>query len=383
MEPMTPSKVQRIIKTEVFCGPERLDTFKPLGRLMRMGAPAAAGISDRDAVETAIILGKWDDAQQVLETISAEHAELLQILGEWALQVYETLSAQVGDQEAASVHGEAEHRLQERLALLSETQEATHAITLFLSAVVAARESSGTDFRSAKKDGGPTALSEIFDSLETHQQATLGAIRSKDADEAKKLLTAYWSFARAVHDCFVTWIDTIGVATLDLQGQIKVEELIRKSFASCSFFEPLWSIGLLPPEDIATFLAAHIRAHFSGDNRGGGIEVIEDADKFRLIFSPCGSGGALRQRNAITNSAKHLPKASGATWIRASEVSPYCIHCAFNEVESIRRFGYPKLVTNYDPDPARPCGWTIYKRKAAVPDHVYERLGISRGEIAS
>jgi hypothetical protein len=71
-----------------------------------------------------------------------------------------------------------------------------------------------------------------------------------------------------------------------------------------------------------------------------------------------------------------LPDASPETWNRAGQVPAYCAHCAKNEITSIRRFGFPAWVTEFDPDPRKPCGWTVYKDPKLIPARYYERLGL-------
>ena len=56
----------------------------------------------------------------------------------------------------------------------------------------------------------------------------------------------------------------------------------------------------------------------------------------------------------------------------------YCAHCALNELESVKRFGHPLWVTEFDPDASKPCGWTVYKDPQAIPQRYFERLGVHR-----
>jgi hypothetical protein len=123
-------------------------------------------------------------------------------------------------------------------------------------------------------------------------------------------------------------------------------------------------------------LAEHLRGHFSGPGREGAVTIVEEADRYRLVFEPCGTGGAMRRRKvaALTN----FRVASVATWQRTNEVPTYCAHCALNEVTSIRRLGYPAWVTEFDPDPEKPCGWTVYKDPALIPERYFTRLGYKK-----
>jgi hypothetical protein len=75
---------------------------------------------------------------------------------------------------------------------------------------------------------------------------------------------------------------------------------------------------------------------------------------------------------------KPLPEASPETWHRAGQVPSYCAHCALNELTSIALVGYPLWVTEFDPDPRKPCGWTIYKEPKRIPARYYTRLGLTK-----
>ena len=108
--------------------------------------------------------------------------------------------------------------------------------------------------------------------------------------------------------------------------------------------------------------------------------MIEEADRFRLVVDPCGSGGAMRRDPAVrpTPAFGLLRSPSPTTWMRADGVPAYCGHCAQNEIESVRRLGYPAWVAEFDPDPDKPCCWTIYKDPLDIPEIYFERIGVHR-----
>jgi hypothetical protein len=35
-------------------------------------------------------------------------------------------------------------------------------------------------------------------------------------------------------------------------------------------------------------------------------------------------------------------------------------------------------VTEFDPDPEKPCGWTVYKDPALIPERYFTRLGYKK-----
>jgi hypothetical protein len=153
------------------------------------------------------------------------------------------------------------------------------------------------------------------------------------------------------------------------------------SFKTVSAYEPFYRlIGRLSPDERAAFLAEHLRGHHSGEGRKGAVQIIEEPDRYRLIFDACGSGGAMRRKAATSPmpGLENYPDASAATWGLAGKVPAFCAHCAQNEIEMIRRYGYPAWVVNFDPDPMKPCGWTVYKNPDLIPEQYFDRVGMKK-----
>ena len=133
------------------------------------------------------------------------------------------------------------------------------------------------------------------------------------------------------------------------------------------------------------------RGHLSGPGRRGTIEIVDDADRVAISFTPCGTGG----RSFISEEGSpRFGVTTGAhrwSWGRAG-VCLYCVHCCqLQERVPIRRFGYPVRVVEPPVWPASQgagrCTWYVYKDPSLVPAEVYERLGeskpanLDRGEI--
>jgi hypothetical protein len=133
-------------------------------------------------------------------------------------------------------------------------------------------------------------------------------------------------------------------------------------------------------EETAAFLADHLRGHFSGAAREGAVTIVDEPDRYRLIFDPCGSGGAMRRGaiSGLADAAQPFLEPSAQTWGTEGQVPGYCTHCAINELESMRRLGYPILVTEFESDPQKPCGWTVYKDPNLIPERYFTRLGFER-----
>ena len=46
-----------------------------------------------------------------------------------------------------------------------------------------------------------------------------------------------------------------------------------------------------------------------------------------------------------------------------------------NEMVPMDLGGHPLWITEYDPDPMKPCGWRFYKTAELIPEEYYTRLG--------
>lgn len=87
----------------------------------------------------------------------------------------------------------------------------------------------------------------------------------------------------------------------------------------------------------------------------GRLEVTEDAEKFTIEQSPCGSGGTLVLRGAHAGPAA-LPYVEEPGPLTAGEprLPVYCSHCPiWNGVAPLRWFGRPHWVFER---PSRPDG---------------------------
>lgn len=183
-----------------------------------------------------------------------------------------------------------------------------------------------------------------------------------DWEGARVLFEGEFLRAKAWHDLLFRYSYAVMSALLEKVGQEQAQAAVERVLRSTSFYEPAWQqAAAVEPEQLAVMLAEHLRLHFSGPD-GGGVEIIEEADRIRLVLSPCGSGGTMRRQIGHQPGFAKLEQASEVTWGRAGEVPLYCSHCAVNELESLRRFGHKKWLTEFDPDPSKPCGWTILKR---------------------
>lgn len=190
----------------------------------------------------------------------------------------------------------------------------------------------------------------------------LEAAQAGNWDFAETWFEQNFELAKRWHDLMFRHSYAVMSALLEQVGPEQTRQAMERILKAASFYEMGWQqAATLEPEQLAVVLAEHLRLHFSGPD-GGGVEIIEEPDRIRLVLAPCGSGGTLRRTVGHKPGFAKLEQASEVTWGRSGEVPLYCSHCAMNEIESMRRFGHKKWTTNFDPDPNKPCGWTIWKR---------------------
>ncbi len=353
--------------SEYFQGEERLDVFPPLGKPIRMGAPDALNVTDKDLLR-ASIADSPGKAAELFGLIQMNHLMLNAGYVEWVLQLH---AADVVHGLESQILAAWEQRV-ESLAVDPAARDLLDGLKDLLAAH--AGEAGAVDrFRQAAAANEPNLAHQAL-AAEIQLAQDLLADLAGNAAHAKGLLDKYYGAAVLLHDALAQYIAVVGEVVAAENGQAAAEALVQQSFSSLSFFEGMCGLALtLPPADLAAFLAEHLRSHFSGAGRGGAVRIIEDDTCIRLVFAPCGSGGALRRRLPADRQGL-LPEASPMNWNRAGEVPVYCAHCAFNELAALEQQGYPAFVTEFNPDPEQPCGWTIYKDPADIPAAYIDRL---------
>jgi hypothetical protein len=127
---------------------------------------------------------------------------------------------------------------------------------------------------------------------------------------------------------------------------------------------------------VADAIVEEFQAHLSGPGRRGRITVEEDDDVYKIVLDACGSGGAMRR--TLAAASIHLATIKCPTSITWSidGVPPYCSHCAQNELTAFARVGRLLWITDFSPDPSRPCAWVVFKDATRVPEAYYRRLAL-------
>ena len=350
-----------------FSGDDRVEFSEAFGRPLRMANLEALKVSDAERVRE--LLRKRDNAaQEYIELLHALNTAVVSTFLEWCLALPAELVKHAPQQER-EVTAQA-------VALWSEgavgvSEEATKVLRkIFTSEGIA--PTSVEELRAGGSEN--IAMQQMWAAPLKQHTEIANALATQDFAAVLTPWENYLTSVRSRHDLCGQFVSAYVSVTAELVSQGVAEEILQDSLESCALLAEMWKlVARLDPAALAAMLAEHLRSHFSGIGRQGAVEIIEEADRFRLVFEPCGTGGAMRRLNVP--GLKVLPDASPSTWGLAGVVPSYCAHCARNEITSIKLLGYPAWVTEFDPDPLKPCGWTVYKDPKSIPSRFFSRVG--------
>jgi len=217
-------------------------------------------------------------------------------------------------------------------------------------------------------------------------EAIVQAIDEGRLDDAKELARYVIPEGKALHDLYCDWIWDILTKTAESQGEEAVYRLCRATQETWMLRRTWKGLLKLSVEERVYVNAEIMRSHRCGPNQDGGIEILEEEDRFTIKMDPCGSGGRMRRGDPVAGTPSRLgaPYHFGVTrkpylwsWGRTN-VPYYCIHCAVNEILPTEWGGYPLWVTGYSDDASEPCYWHFYKRPELTPEIYFERLGFKK-----
>ena len=362
-----------------------MEPFPFTGTLIRKGTPTALSVSDRQRILHAAKTGDSVMLGKYLEILHFTHVGIATLFLEWALQWPTTMASDHGSELERRCTTETFKAWSQAMESLPKDPESLAATALLSKLFSPDQLKPGVSelFRTQTTPhfkGVRTVGAELLRGLAQRQKTSLELARGGGFQEFEKHFVGYWNFVVGFHDGITQYDQTYPSVVNRFTSQEIAEQVTHRSFSQCSFFELLWTfLHVMDPKEMAAFYADHLRGHFSGGGREGSVEVIEESDRYRLVFDACGSGGAMRRRLSKTDAPSEvLAEATPSTWGLKNQVPPYCSHCAMNEIESIRRFGFPIAITEFDPDPLKPCGWTIYKDPTKIPDSYFTRLGATK-----
>ncbi len=209
------------------------------------------------------------------------------------------------------------------------------------------------------------------------------AIDEGRLDDAKALARYMIPEGKGLHDLMCDWVWDLLTRIAERQGEQEMYECLRASQETW-FMRRAWRgfLGLTVAERVQ-LTAEMMRAHRSGPEQDGGIEIVEEDDRYSIVMDPCGSGGRMRRGDPVDGTASRLgpPYDFGVTqeahdWSWGQKDVPYyCVHCTMNEILPMEWGGHPLWVTGYEPDADKPCRWHFYKTAEAIPEDYYRRVG--------
>lgn len=187
-------------------------------------------------------------------------------------------------------------------------------------------------------------------------------------------------FYLVIHD---RWRDQLSAA-IDLGEELLGEERIGELWAAVQAKEiesydrydrskRPWSESF---EEVVegAFLQQH--GHLCGPKFDGGLEVFERDDHVEVRFSPCGTGGRIRDEDRFGVTQDRYDWA----WNKEG-VCYYCVHCCvLQQKEPIDNLGMPVRVIDPPTSPGDSCSWKIYRSPELIPDSAYEAVGRKRPE---
>ncbi len=191
-------------------------------------------------------------------------------------------------------------------------------------------------------------------------------------------LEALFATWQRLHD---RWRDRLTEAIdvgVELLGEPRLGELWEaiqaEEIAGYDRYDPAkrpWSDSF---EEVVQSALTGMHGHLCGPKFDGEIGVFEQPDHVELRFSPCGSGGRVREdeRFGVTR-AKY-------DWAWNEEgVCYYCVHCCvLQQLKPIDNLGTPVRVIDPPTAPGDSCSWRVYRSLDQVPDSAYADVGRER-----
>jgi len=109
-----------------------------------------------------------------------------------------------------------------------------------------------------------------------------------------------------------------------------------------------------------------MRTHFGGPTRHGEFLVLDEPDQYRMVFTPCGTGGILRHGDPETGEGPWpttgLNRTEEPYTYGRKDVPWYCTHCSlYLEHWAAEDHGKPIRPVIFNPDPDIGVAWLIPK----------------------
>ncbi len=198
---------------------------------------------------------------------------------------------------------------------------------------------------------------------------------------------------RVLYDRCIDYLAGLLNAVLTHLGEDQLEKLYRGRLVEPVFADKYqrYDVSSHPWAEMFDYLVYISvdgrRAHLSGPNRVGEVDVEEYEDRVVISIDPCSSGGRLQRGEPLDGTGSRaeapyffrtLEKEHDWAWGRKG-VCAYCAHCCLLHTKlPIERFGYPLRVIEPPVYPNRKdakCTWTMYRRLEDVPAEAFAEVG--------
>jgi len=191
---------------------------------------------------------------------------------------------------------------------------------------------------------------------------------------------------RLLNDETVRFIQDILTALADAYGEDEPVRALRKPY-ELIWRERYGSWEQLTALEKLQLSCEGMRTHFGGQQRRGEFKVVEEHDRYRMIFAPCGTGGILRRGDPEsgappwdTHGRNTIPKPY--SWHRTG-VPWYCMHCSlYLEHWPAEDYGHPLRPVLWIDDPTRAetTEWFVYKDGHGPRPDDLARVGLTTSD---
>lgn len=311
-----------------------LVNWSAAGRPVRGGPWAQQAETTLDRIDGALSEARLDDAADLVVHMVVEATEIHELYTAWCREIPQIL-------------------LQHGVPAIELTQLEADLLALTGAAAIS--------FDDAWEDFGHAA---------EHGATTIRAGRG--SAELVQQIVSLWTEAHDIHLMLTAgWVDIaarrlgeerLGALWTELQGEGIAD------YSRYDLEHQPWNLSFARLTQTAL---EGMHAHFGGPSRRGEVELTEHADRVTMRFESCGSGGQIVDRHAYGVTSERHPFAWNETG-----VCHYCIHCCvLQQLEPIKRLGYPARVIDPPLEPGAPCTWTVYRDPSLVPDDAFRRVG--------
>ena len=359
-----------------------------LNRLIRQDEPAQLGAPTRPLLEAAVREGRAADALDWLDYYLLEFAQIWFIFGAWDWHMVRYYLDRKGDQAWTQLLGVSMAPWLDATAgaekpVAAQVDVAGHHARLLIPGCAWVFHLTEGDSRYDLTLDSPAAQNTRWDEWRADMTT---AIRAGDLSAFTHLLDQHLVEARLIHDVMCDWAWALLTCLAAEWGEAALGDILRVT-------EEPWvtvryeKLREMSVADSLQLTIEGMRGHFSGPGRAGAISVVEEPDRYVLIFDACGTGGRMRRGDPVAGSGSRLAapynflNIQGAydwTWNRKG-VCAYCAHCAVvNQILPIEGLGRPMRMTEYPDQPNDACRWIIYKDPRGFPDQAFLAVGKSR-----